>query len=196
MTQGCGAIILAAGRSSRMGSNKLLASFQDKPMIAHVADAVASAGLPAIVVLGHAEREMRAALAHHDVHFVRAEDHADGMGRSIAAGIRATPPQWQAAIICLGDMPLISPILLKRLAAAADPSAILIPTFEGQRGNPVLWGRDHFIVLEKLQGDQGARALFASPVRSPAYLPWTDDSILRDFDTPESLKKLRDNYSQ
>jgi molybdenum cofactor cytidylyltransferase len=191
MTPLCGAIILAAGHSRRMGSNKLLALYQGKPLVAHVADAVAAAGLPAIVVLGHAEQEMRAALANREVRFVVAEDHAQGMGHSIAAGIRAAPSDWQAAIICLGDMPLVPAALLRRLAEAADPAAILIPTFDGRRGNPVLWGRNHFSALKKLHGDQGARALIASQ-RSAAYIAWTDDSILRDFDTPDALKKLRE----
>ncbi|MGE3746195.1 MAG: NTP transferase domain-containing protein [Sphingomonadaceae bacterium] len=191
----CGAIILAAGMSRRMGSNKLLALYQGKPLAAHVASAVEAAGLPAIMVLGHAEGEMRAALADHSVRFAVAEDHACGMGHSIAAGIRAAPPEWQAAIICLGDMPLISPALLRRMANDASASTILIPTFDGRRGNPVLWGRNYFPLLEQLHGDSGARGLFEQFAGSLTFLPWRDDSILRDFDTPAALQRLQEEQS-
>ena len=187
MSVACGAIILAAGQSRRMGSNKLIALFRGKPMVTHVADAVNAAGLPGIVVLGHAGQDVRRALAGHELGFVTAADHAEGMARSIAAGIAVAPPEWHAAIICLGDMPLISSELLRKMAEAASPSAILIPSFEGRRGNPVLWGRDHFPELSKLHGDVGARALFQ---RLEAYietLAWKDDAIFRDFDTPSSL---------
>ena len=191
----CGAIILAAGMSRRMGSNKLLALYRGKPLAAHVASAVEAASLPAIMVLGHAEGEMRTALADHSVRFAVAEDHASGMGHSIAAGIRAVPPEWQAAIICLGDMPLISPTLLRRMADDASASSIVIPTFEGRRGNPVLWGRDYFPLLEQLHGDGGARGLFEHLAGSLTFLPWRDDSILRDFDTPAALQGLQEEQS-
>ena len=187
MTIACGAIILAAGQSRRMGFNKLLADYQGKPLVAHVVDAVEAADLPAIVVLGHSAQEIRAALTPSRAHFVLAEDYREGMGRSIAAGINAAPRDWQAAIICLGDMPLVSPALLRELAGKASSSAILVPVFEGRRGNPVLWGRDHFHELETLQGDEGARKKISRLDSSLASIYWHDDSILRDFDTPETL---------
>lgn len=190
MTISCGAIILAAGQSRRMGSNKLLVPFPEKPMIAHVADAVKTAGLPAIVVLGHAERDVRNALGGYQADFVTATDHAEGMGRSIAAGIAAVPPEWQAAFICLGDMPLISSELLAMMAECASPSTILIPCFAGRRGNPVLWGRHHFPELSNLHGDTGAKILFPRRQAHIKTFAWNNDSIFRDFDTPASLPDL------
>jgi molybdenum cofactor cytidylyltransferase len=148
---------------------------------------VQAAGLPGIVVVGHAAQAVRDALAGYRADFVTAVDHAEGMGHSLATGIAAIPPDWQAAIICLGDMPLISPELLRRLARNASPSAILIPTFAGRRGNPLLWGRDHFAALATLRGDVGARALLQRPDAHITTIPWEDDSIFRDFDTPTSL---------
>lgn len=183
----CGAIILAAGQSRRMGSNKLLLPFRGKPMITHVADAVQTAGLPAIVVLGHDAPEIRDALAGYQADFVMANDYAEGMGHSIAAGIGAVPQEWQAAIICLGDMPLISADLLRTMAASASPSLILIPSFEGRRGNPVLWGRDHFPRLSELRGDAGARSIFPQLGVHITTLPWKDENIFRDFDTPAAF---------
>ena len=180
-----GAIVLAAGLSRRMGSNKLLALLDGKPLVAHVVDAGLAAGLPVLVVLGNDPEAIRAALGDRAVDYVIASDHAQGMGRSIAAGIAAV--DWDAAIICLGDMPRISPDLLRLLAADATADAILIPTFEGRRGNPVLWGRNHFADLARLQGDRGGRVLFDRPLRE---LPWRDAGIFADVDTPEMLATL------
>lgn len=193
---GCGAIILAAGQSRRMGSNKLVAHLNGKPLVAHVADAIDAANLPPpIVVLGHAADEVRAALTGRAVRFVTAEDHAQGMSRSLAAGIAAVRDAWEATIICLGDMPLISPRLLSRLAARASPPAIRIPTFEGRRGNPVLWGRDYYAALAALEGDTGARPLFEQHASRITLVPWTDDSIHYDVDTNAALDALRDVWS-
>ena len=186
-----GAIVLAAGLSRRMGSNKLLAPLDGKPLVTHAVDAALDAGLPVLVVTGHDAGAIRAALGDRAIDFVDAPDHAQGMGRSIAAGIDAVDRDggdWDAAIICLGDMPRIRPELLKALAAEAAPDAILIPSFAGRRGNPVLWGKAHFAGLAALQGDKGGRALFVDrPVRE---LPWQDDGIFADVDTPEMLATL------
>lgn len=192
MNTRCGAIILAAGLSRRMGSNKLLAEFGGKPLVAHVADAVEAAGLPSpIVVVGHEAAYVRAALANRRAAFVTAADHIEGMSRSLAAGLAAVPAAWEAAIICLGDMPLVSSALLRRLAEQASRSAIIVPAFNGKRGNPVLWGRDYFGDLASLQGDMGARTLFERYSDRIKFEPWHDDSIRRDVDSPAALDELR-----
>lgn len=192
MTSRCGAIILAAGQSRRMGANKLVADLDGKPIIAHVADAIDAAGLPPpIVVLGHDANPVRQALRDRSAAFVLAEDHAEGMARSLAAGIAVVPSAWDAAIICLGDMPLIPPLLLRRMADKASLTSIIIPTFEGRRGNPVLWGRGFFPELRKLEGDIGARRLFESEAGRIETFAWTDDSILRDVDTIAALDAIR-----
>lgn len=166
-----------------MGSNKLLASLRGKPVVAHAADAIRAAGLPALAVTGHEADAVAAALGPIPMLF--APDHGKGMAHSLATGIRAV--DWDAAIICLGDMPLLDPALLRLLAARAARSAILVPLFEGRRGNPVLWGRDHFPALAALTGDTGGRALFDRPLTEIA---WHDASILADVDTPEALAAL------
>lgn len=189
---GIGGVILAAGRSRRMGSNKLAAELAGKAVVAHVADAIAEAGLPpAIVVIGHDSDAVRAALAGRDVRFVTAADHREGMARSLAAGIAAVPANWAAALICLGDMPLISPDLIRAMAASADTGSILVPTFDGRRGNPVLWGREHFPRLQLLAGDVGAKALIAELRAQVEEIPWQDDSIAIDVDLPDMLMAVR-----
>ncbi len=190
-----GAIILAAGQSRRMGANKLVADFRGKPLLAHVVDAVSSAGLPPpIVVTGHAQDLLAAALAGWDVRFVHAGDHAAGLSRSLAAGLGAVPSAWQAAIICLGDMPLVSPDLLRAMAARATPDAIVVPRHAERRGNPVLWGRAYFARLAAIDGDVGGKALLDELADTVVDIAWDDASILRDVDTPADLASLRHEF--
>ena len=185
-----GAIILAAGRSSRMGADhKLLADWRGKPLVAHVADAIAAAGLPApVVVLGARAAEVRAALGDRPALYVIAEDHADGLSRSLRAGIAAVPAAWSAALVCLGDMPRLEPGVLRALAAAAGDVAM--PVWDGKRGNPVRWSRRHFARLMALEGDVGGKAVLAdaidlTEVRAPS------DAVLDDIDTPAALAARR-----
>lgn len=186
-----GVIILAAGLGRRMGGGKLIASLGGKPVIAHVAEAVRDAGLEAIVVTGHDAEGVRTALSGRGLRFIHAEDYAEGQAHSVSTGIRAVPDDWQAAIMALGDMPLIQSDLLRTMAGSARRDAILIPRHQGRRGNPVLWGRDWFPALSRLTGDAGARQLFAQAGESLTFLDWPDDTILCDADTPEQLEALR-----
>jgi molybdenum cofactor cytidylyltransferase len=185
-----GAIILAAGRSSRMGQDhKLLADWCGKPLIAHVADSVTAADLPPpIVVLGARGDEVRAALGDRQATFVAAPDYAEGLSRSLRAGIAAVPAEWSAAIICLADMPRITPELLQVIAAA--PGDIALPVWAGKRGNPVRFGRQHFPRLMTLEGDVGGKAVLADAVLLTEVAA-ISDAVLDDIDTPEALATLR-----
>lgn len=185
-----GAVILAAGRSSRMGDeHKLLADWNGRPLVAHVADAIASAGLPPpIVVLGSRGDEVRAALQKRPAVFVTAADYAEGLSRSLRAGIAAVPAHWSAALVCLGDMPRIEPALLRALAAA--PGDVALPVWDGRRGNPVRWGRQHFPRLMALDGDVGGKAVLANAIML-SEVPAPSDAVVDDIDTPDALTRLR-----
>lgn len=186
-----GAIVLAAGRSTRMGGpHKLLADWRGKSLIAHVVDAIAAAGLPSpIIVLGAQADAVRNALAGRPVQFVVADDYADGLAHSLRAGLTAVPAAWDAAIVCLGDMPRLEPALLSALAAA--PGEVAVPVSQGKRGNPVRWGRSHFAALQRLEGDLGGKALLAGLALPPTEVEAPDDGIFDDIDTPEALATLR-----
>lgn len=181
-------IILAAGMARRMGSNKLIATKDGKPLIAHVADAIAAAGLPPpIVVLGHEPDAIRAALEGRTARYVVAPEYARGIAHSLAAGIAALPETAEAALICLGDMPFVRPDLLRALADRARPDTILIPRHDGVPGNPRVWGRHFFASLRALDGDSGGHQLVAGFADRIVMLDWDDDAILRDIDTPADL---------
>jgi molybdenum cofactor cytidylyltransferase len=185
-----GAIILAAGRSTRMqGIHKLLAPWRGKPLVAHVADAVRDAGLPPpLVVLGARADEVRAALSGHDAEFVEARDYAEGLAHSLRAGLSAAPADWTAALICLGDMPRITP---DSLAILAGTPGIAVPTWQGKRGNPVRWPRAHFAKLMTLSGDVGGKALLADLAEEITEVPMASDAVLDDIDTLAALDALR-----
>ncbi len=192
------AVVLAAGRSSRMAPrNKLLLPGADgTPMIARVVDAaLASRARPVLVVLGNQAAEMRRALAGRAVRFVDAPDFAAGLSASLRAGIAAVPAQAAGAIVCLGDMPLVAPAVFDALIATHDAEegrGIVVPTWRGRAGNPVLWGRRFFPELMALAGDVGGRGLLERHAEQVAQVEVESDAVLRDFDTVEALADLPD----
>jgi molybdenum cofactor cytidylyltransferase len=185
------ALILAAGLSSRMAPrNKLLLpDGAGIAMVARVADAVlATRAHPVIAVIGHQADQVAAALAPRPVRMVSAPDYAAGLSATLRAGLAALPPEAAAVLVCLGDMPLVTPTLLNRLLDAYDPDEgrlIVVPTHHGQRGNPVLWDRTFFAEMSALTGDTGARALLLRHAEQVAELELDSEAVLLDFDTPD-----------
>ncbi len=181
-------IVLAAGTSSRFGAaNKLLADWRGQPMLRTVVEAVLATELdPVIVVTGHEAEQVEAALAGLDVQFVRNPDFASGQASSVRTGVAAVPGWCNGAMLLLGDMPRICPGEINALIDAfAGEASIVVPQFGGQRGNPVIFGKAHFPVLEKLTGDKGARELLSGS--GVTLVEMDTDAVLRDIDTPEAL---------
>jgi molybdenum cofactor cytidylyltransferase len=190
------AVVLAAGRSTRMGGpNKLLAEIARRPLVRIVAEeALASRADPVIVVAGHQRAEVEKALAGLRVHIVHNPDFAEGLGTSLRAGIAAVPADSDAAIVCLGDMPRVDATLMNRLIAAFDPdrgALVVVPTFEGKRGNPVLWSRRFFPDLMAIEGDVGARRLIGRYSEAVAEVTVEGKAALIDVDTPEALSGVK-----
>jgi molybdenum cofactor cytidylyltransferase len=191
------AIILAAGQSRRMGpTNKLLASINGKPMVVHVADTVKSSQAhPVIAVVGHQADDVRATLAGRDIMFVDNPDYAEGISGSLKLGLRALPRGVDGAIICLGDMPRVTSAQIDRLISAFNSSegrAICVPTFNGKRGNPVLFARRFFEEMESVAGDVGARHLIGEVPELVCEIEMEDRGVLLDIDTPEALAEIKD----
>lgn len=196
VTDPVAAVVLAAGSSSRMApQHKLLV--QDgtgTAMVARVVDHVlSSTARPVIVVVGHRADEVRAALAGRPVQFVYAAAFEDGLSASLRTGINAVPKGARAALVCLGDMPLVTGPMIQRLIDAYDPDegrSVIVPTYQGKLGNPVLWDRRFFPDMARLSGDMGARPLLDRYAEHVAPLELSSDAVLRDFDTVESLAGL------
>jgi len=191
-----GAVLLAAGRSTRMGAaNKLLAELDGAPMVARVAQRLlASRARPIIAVLGNQAEAVDAALGKLPVERVRNPEFIQGLSTSLKRGIVALPPDLDGALVCLGDMPLISGRHIDRLIAAFNPlegRAIIVPTRRGKRGNPVLWSKRFFPEMAELAGDVGAKHLIGEHTELVSEVEMDDDAILVDIDTPEALEALR-----
>ena len=190
------AIVLAAGRSTRMGGpNKLLAELSGKKLVRIAAEqALASKASEVIVVTGHQAELVEQALEGLNVKFARNPDFAGGLASSVKAGIAAVSEQADGALICLGDMPLIHAELIDRLIEAFAPdrgNLIVVPSAEGRRGNPVLWSRRFFSELMTLDGDIGARHLLSKHGEAVAEVPVEGDSAFLDIDTPQALETAR-----
>ncbi|TCZ66838.1 NTP transferase domain-containing protein [Roseicella aquatilis] len=188
------ALIMAAGRSRRMAPlNKLLVpDEQGVPMVARVVDNVlASRARPVVVVTGYERERVEQALTGRAVRFAQAEDYAEGLSASLKAGLAALPPEIEGVVICLGDMPLVAGPMIDRLLAAFDPEegrAIIMPTFRGKQGNPMLWAREFLPEMMAITGDVGARHLVGKYADRVAEVEMADDAVLRDFDTTDALK--------
>ena len=190
------ALVLAAGRSTRMGAvNKMLAEIGGKPLVRIAAEqAAASHAQPVIVVTGHEREKVEAALKGLSVRFVHNPDYSEGLGTSLKAGIAAVPEESDAAIVCLGDMPQVDAALINRLIAAFDPergALVVVPSIDGRRGNPVVWSRRFFHDLMSIQGDIGARHLIGNYVEAVVEVPVAGEAALIDVDTPESLSAVK-----
>ncbi|MEM1418827.1 MAG: NTP transferase domain-containing protein, partial [Myxococcota bacterium] len=193
-----GALVLAAGRSSRMGAaNKLLVPVDGEAMVRRVVRAVLGAGVETVVVVtGHEAEAVRAALEDFPVELVHNERFAEGMGTSLGAGVRALERRVDAAFVCLGDMPRLAPAHLEALTAAYAPREgrlVVVPVHgEGkarERGHPVLFDARFFPELAALEGDRGARRLLDEHADVAAMVP-LDAAVLLDVDTPEALADL------
>jgi molybdenum cofactor cytidylyltransferase len=161
------AILLAAGRSTRMGGpNKLLARFGGEPLVRRVAKAVLeSKANSATVVTGHQAARVVEAVAGLDLKIARNPDFASGLASSLKAGIAALPENAAGALIVLGDMPEISQHDLDRLIStfvASGGEQVVRASHNGKRGNPVILPRSLFPDVARLEGDVGARHVVES----------------------------------
>ncbi len=194
---GFAAVMLAAGRSSRMGAgvNKLLEPVGDRAVVRRVAEAALASGAdPLIVVTGHDRDKVEAALAGLPVRFVANGDYASGMASSLKAGIGAVPAEAAGAVVMLGDMPFVTAELIDRLIAAFAPQQghdIVVPTFGGRRGHPVLWARRYFDALMGLSGDIGGRDVLLAHRAAIAEIAAPGDAAFLDVDTPDLLAEAR-----
>jgi molybdenum cofactor cytidylyltransferase len=193
-------LVLAAGRSTRMGSNKMLADAEGQPLVMHaVKAALASQAVEVVVVLGNMADEVRAVIekaapARSRLRFVVNPDFAEGLSTSVRTGIAALGTDIDAAVVQLGDMPGVGAPLLDRLMAAFSPvegRSICVPTVGGKRGNPVLWARRFFPEMAKLAGDSGAKHMIGEHADLVCEVEMAGEAAVTDIDTPEALAAWR-----
>ena len=186
-------IILAAGEGTRMGRTKQSLPFRGKTILECVVESALASGLHRVVaVLGHQADLLEPLLEKSGVEVVVNPLYRQGQSSSLKSGLYALTVESEAALFLLGDQPLVTPALIDRILAAyrASPSPIVLPLFEGRRGNPVLFSRETFPRIEALGEDCGARPLFQEYAARLLSVPVDDPAIHFDIDTQEDYQRL------
>lgn len=183
-----GGVLLAAGESTRFGEdNKLLAEVDGEPVVRRAARALVGPVSPVVAVVGHEADRVRAALDPLDVGTVSNDRYSEGQSTSVAVGVTVAREEgWDGVVFGLGDMPLVDPETVETLVAAYrnGRGTVLFPSYEGDRGNPVLFDRAHYDELAAVEGDRGGRDIVrehGTPV------PVDDSGVRRDVDAPGDL---------
>jgi molybdenum cofactor cytidylyltransferase len=180
-------IILAAGESKRMGQPKQLIEIHGKTLLKHVVDAALASKLDTVfVVIGHQAAAVRASLDGRPVTFVANPDYSEGLSTSVKSGLRALPPDADAAMFLLGDQPGVTAELIDQLVAACTVSTIAAASVGGRRGTPTLFGRAWFPDLLRSSGDAGGRHVIDAHPEAVTLVGAGDD--LRDLDTPQDVR--------
>ena len=181
-----GIIVLAAGSGKRFGSDKRKALMPDGVSLL---DKTLSRIPPAFSkrVLVIREEDTDLAQRHSTWQTCIANNPEIGMANSLISGI-GMAEDWKGALIGLGDMPYIAPATYHAVQMALDDHDIVIPVYQGQRGNPVAFRKEFFGEIKLLSGDQGARSLLKKYTKRCFELETDDAGIIRDVDTPERIE--------
>jgi molybdenum cofactor cytidylyltransferase len=188
------AVVLAAGAASRFGGGKLLASLEGRPILQRVLDRLAEAGVgEVVVVLGHGAAEIERAIDWRTESRVRNPDPSRGLSSSVRVGIEALPSTAEAALIVLGDQPLVPLEAIRAmLSAPADPARpIVVPVYRGDAGrNPVRLDRAAFALVAEATGDRGLGPLIAARPELVREVAVASDATNPDIDTHADLVSL------
>jgi molybdenum cofactor cytidylyltransferase len=194
------AIVLAAGTSARIGEPKQLLPLGGRSVLertlenlrrAELAQVVLVLGASADLILGTLPGALLYGLA-----VVRNPDYRQGMATSLRVGLGAVRPELDAALIVLGDQPFVRPATLGHILDRyrSAEAEIVIPFFQGKRGNPVLLCRSLFPEAMALQGDSGFRVLFGKHANGIAEVDVDDPGILLDIDSRQDYERLRSHF--
>ncbi len=188
-------VVLAAGSSRRMGRrNKLLVPVNDRAMVEiAVTEALKIKPREVVVVIGHQADRIRRRLAGYDIRLVENLRYREGLAASLSRGIGALSATTPGAMVMLSDMPFVGYRQLQRLTTAFQQCGgekILLPVFEGRRGNPLVWPQRYFTEMQSLSGDRGARVLLDKYRQYICEVEMDDGNIFLDIDTPEQLLAL------
>lgn len=186
------AIVLAAGRATRFGGTKVLAVLEGRPLLQHVLDAVAGAGLgDVVVVLGEGSGEVEAGMAWRAERRVLNPDPGAGLASSLRIGLAALGPDVDAALVLLADQPRVRSDVIGRLAGAFPGAGrpIVVPDYEGGGGgNPAILGRTVWPIAAALTGDRGMGGVIAAHPELVARVPVPGENP--DVDTVEDLARV------
>lgn len=182
------AIVLAAGSSSRFGSDKRMHAVDGVPMLQRILETIAGAVRTVHVVLRDEDRYRVADLlgpfaSDSRIRPVPLPEPELGMGSNLARAVAGLPEDCDAVLVMLADLPWLQASTVASVVAACQPSAIVVPvTQTARRGHPVLFGRAFFPALQQLSGDAGARGVLQQHAGAVVELPVQDEGVWRDVD--------------
>jgi molybdenum cofactor cytidylyltransferase len=185
-------VVLAAGSSSRLGTNKLLIDIGGEALVRRAARRALEAGLsPVIVVLGFEAERVTGAVQGLDVSLVVNPDHAGGMHSSLQAGIGRVPADCEAAVVILADMPLVTSAMSADLVARfrKGPEPLVVSFYGDVQAPPTLYSRALFPAL-RAAGQAGGRRVIRDHRDEAAAMQWPP-ALLADLDRPEDVERLR-----
>ena len=196
-------IILAAGNSSRMGKdNKLLRNIGGASLVRNTAVEMLKSNLDSCsIVLGYQSDKVAAVIKDLNINLILNPFWEEGQASSLKAALNTLDSSYSDLLVMLGDLPgvkskHINKIIEEHLLANNRKSKITIPSFNGKKGNPVIWGKSFFPDLSNLEGDVGGRTLFDQHPAAINLLVMEDEAVITDTDTPEDFKKFLDNSVQ
>ena len=187
------AILLAAGQSKRMvGENKLAKKIQGVPLIKHSVKNILSASIDElIIVLGYQKEIIEKLIDKNEkIKFVFNKDFESGMASSIKTGLNNLSKKTEAFFICLGDMPMVNHDIYNQLIKSKDNKEIIVPTYKGQQGNPVLFNKSMKETVMNITGDVGAKKILELNKDKILNLEINDQNISKSFNTQGDFSSL------
>ena len=184
------AVLLAAGQSKRMGEeNKLTKKIKDVPLIKHSVQNILSSSInELIIVLGHEKEIIETIIKKNErIKFAFNRNFKDGMASSIKAGLNHLSKKSNAFFICLGDMPMVDKNIYNKLIKSRYNNEIVVPTFKGQQGNPVLFSISMKEKIMSIQGDNGAKKIIELNNHKLLNLDIDDQCVIKNFNTQDDF---------
>ena len=184
------AILLAAGQSKRMnGENKLTKEIQGIPLIKlSVKNILASSTNELIIVLGYQKEIVEKLIDKNEkIKFVFNKDFESGMASSIKTGLNNLSEKTEAFFICLGDMPMVDQDVYNQLIRSRNNKEIIVPTYKGQQGNPILFSKSMKSIIISIEGDIGAKKILEQNKDKILKVKIDDINITKDFNTKDNF---------
>tara|TARA_B100000029_G_scaffold394334_1_gene391819 strand:+ start:24 stop:590 length:567 start_codon:yes stop_codon:yes gene_type:complete len=184
------AILLAAGQSKRMnGENKLKKKINNQPLIKHSINNILESDIDElIVVVGYQEEIIKKLISKNEkVKIISNKNFKNGIASSIKEGLKHLSKKTEYFFICLGDMPNVNKQIYNSLIKFRNNYEIIIPTYKGQRGNPVLFEKSMKEIIINIEGDSGAKKIINMYEKKIFNFETNDQSIVQDFNTQESF---------
>ncbi len=186
------AVVLAAGESQRMGSRKLLLPFGGKTVIGHVVDELLRSDIDeAYVVVGHEGNRIAEELSRRPITIVTNPDYKRGMLSSVRCGLQALPQECEKVLVALGDQPALTSELVNVMVQtfSSTDKQILVPTYQGKRGHPLLFSIHYRDEIMTCFDDAGLRGLLHAHPEDIFEPTVSTPAVLSDMDYPDDYRR-------